>query len=575
LPLATYAKEFNLVDAATGRTVFSGKPTLRTPHDQKEDMSNSTLQNLTGEDVYQCDFSSFTTPGKYFVQVPGMGRSYAFSLGDDVYAEPFYLCARAFLYQRCGIELKASYSDYVRGACHREPAQEIRATMAESGSEAEDDLVTKDPSVLTGKTLDVWGGYHDAADYDRLISHYRIPPTLLQLYELTPAAFTDRQLNLPESGDGLPDIVDEARWQVDFGVRMQDPDSGGVRGGAGPNAVVTAPADRDANPIYVYMPDALASLSFAGDAAQLARVLKGLGRERDAAAYLDHAEKAWRYALAHDGKQFLISYAFAVLELYRATGQKAYHDAFLSVADQIARQDPLAQDKYMSLFVWNVWVDYVLCRRPDVDTAVQKAFTDRIVSAAEHEIQVMESNAYRMPNWVGKPVRYGWGCGTNFPGGEFCVLAWRLTGQKHYRDYALLAADFSLGCDPTGMVYITGLGQNHVQWCLHSMSDPMATQIKTPVSHTVPGVPVFGIHAYPTGFSGWDSQFLYIYSNPSIGVDNFYPPAKDWPDLRLFADVGWPPIIAEHQVGATELHSTFLYGALQAAGRAGPSGGGD
>lgn len=565
LPLDGYADEFLVVDATTGETAFSGKPTLRMPHNRKEPLSTSVLENLTGEDVYELDFSELTAPGDYFIVVPGVGRSYGFRIAGDVYSEPFYHCARAILHQRCGIELKEPYTKFTREACHRSPGIEIKATIVEHGSEDQDKLVRDDPTVKTDRRVNAWGGYHDAADFDRLVGHYRIPASLLTLYEMFPATFSDGQLNLPESGNGIPDIVDEALWQVDFGLRMQDEEDGGVRGGAGPNAVVTAPPDRDTNPIYLYGKDPITSLSLAGVAAQAARVLKDLGEDERAATYLARAEKAWTYAGTHGGEGFPIPYAFAALELFRATGEPAYHEAFLARADAIAELDALAQARHMSLFVWNVWMSYALCEEEGADEGVRQAFRRRVVAAAEKEIENMESFAYRMPNWIGRPARYGWGCGTNFPGGEFLVMAWRLTGRKRYRDFALLAADFSLGCHPTGKIFITGLGRRHVKWALHPFSDPLATQIKAPVEETLPGIPLFAVHAYPLGFSGWQSQLLYVYANPQAGTDNFYPPARQWPDLRLFADVGWVPILSEHSVSSTMLHTTFLYGALLAA----------
>jgi endoglucanase len=188
--------------------------------------------------------------------------------------------------------------------------------------------------------------------------------------------------------------------------------------------------------------------------------------------------------------------------------------------------------------------------------------------AADREVRSLESFAYRMPHTGvgGAPVRYGWGCGTNFfNGGEFCVMAWRLTGQKAYRDAALLAADFSLGCHPTGTVFITGTGQRHVRWAMHTFSNPMALQIGGPVKETLPGIPVFGVHGYPPAFRDWQSQLLYTYVDPSAGRENFDPPCTTWPDLRLFADIGWVPILSEFTVGSSMLHTTFLYGSLLSA----------
>jgi endoglucanase len=565
LPLEGTVKEFLVVDRRTGRIALRGTPTLRMRHDRKETLSTSTSGNLTGEDVYQLDLTPLDAAGEYFVVVPGVGRSLNFRIAGDVYREPFYLCARGIFHQRCGSEMRQPPAAYGRKPCHRSPAEEIRATIVEHGSEDQDMLVAENPAVKTGRTLDAWGGYHDAADFDRLIGHIRIPAVLLTLCEMSPQAFNDGQLNLPESGNGIPDLVDEARWGVDFWLRMQDAD-GGVRGGAGPNAAVTATPDRDEHPIYLYGKDPVASLSLAAVAAQLSRTLDSLGHKQEAAVYLERAEKAWTYGLAHGGEKFRIAHALAALELYRATGNPAYHAAFVELKP--AEFDPLAQELHSGHFAWNLWTSYCQCRLPEVDETLQQACRDRIVAVAEREIRSMESFAYRMPHSGvgGPPVRYGWGCGTNFfGGGDFCVMAWRLTGQRRFRDAALLAADFSLGCHPTGTVFITGVGQRHVRWAMHPYSNPMAKNIGAATEETLPGIPIFGIHGYPRDFGGWQSQLLYVYANPSTGRDNFFPPSREWPDLRLFADIGWVPILSEFSVASTMLHSTFLYGALLAA----------
>jgi hypothetical protein len=262
LPLDATLKDFLVVDRQTQSVALRGTPKLRMRHDQKEPLSTSASGNLTGEDVYELDFSSLEKVGMYSVVVPGVGRSLDFRIDSDVYREAFYLCARGIFHQRCGIEMKPPYAAYERKPCHRSLGEEIRATIVDHGSEDQDKLVAENPAIKTGTKLDVWGGYHDAADFDRLIGHIRIPAVLLTLYEMCPQAFTDGQLNIPESGNGLPDLVDEARWGVDFWLRMQDAD-GGVRGGAGPNAAVTATPDRDTHPIYLYGKDPVTSLSLA------------------------------------------------------------------------------------------------------------------------------------------------------------------------------------------------------------------------------------------------------------------------------------------------------------------------
>jgi len=295
-------------------------------------------------------------------------------------------------------------------------------------------------------------------------------------------------------------------------------------------------------------------------------VLNDLGSKQDAAFYLERAEKAWTYGNSHGGEKYRIASALAAIELYRSTGKQAYHDAFLQQAP--AEFETTAQERHMGHFAWSAWMSYALCAPSVADAKVQNVCRERILAAADQELKSLEQYAYRVPytGVGGRPLRYGWGCGTNFfSGGDFSVLAWRLTGQKQYRDAALLAADYSLGCHPTGTVFITGLGQRHIQWAMHTSSNPMGVKVGRPVAETLPGIPIFGVHAYPLGFGGWQSQLLYAYANPSDGRDNFYPPCKSWPDLRLFADVGWLPILSEFSVSSTMLHTVFLYGALMSA----------
>ncbi len=226
------------------------------------------------------------------------------------------------------------------------------------------------------------------------------------------------------------------------------------------------------------------------------------------------------------------------------------------------------QERHQGHFAWSVWLCYGMCDGGGVDGKLREACVAADCRCRRSGAGQHGEFAYRMQytGVGGRPVRYGWSCGTNFfSGGDFCVMAWRLTGQKRYRDGALLAADFALGCQPSGTLFITGLGQRHIRWALHPYSNPLAAKIGYPQPEPVPGIPIFGIHGYPTGFGGWQSQLLYVYANPSAGKDNFFPPAKDWPDLRLFADVGWVPILSEFSVSSTMLHSVMLYGALLSA----------
>ena len=157
---------------------------------------------LSGEDVYQLDISTLP-PGRYHIRVPGLGRSDSFAVGGDAIRELYYHANRAFFHQRCGQELRAPWSDFAKPACHTE--------VYESGHVVGAANYTPQPDEAKRSFR---GGYHDAADFDVFTYHLRSTAQVLSAYEFAPECFKDNDLNLPESGNGIPDLLDEADWAL-------------------------------------------------------------------------------------------------------------------------------------------------------------------------------------------------------------------------------------------------------------------------------------------------------------------------------------------------------------------------
>jgi endoglucanase len=159
--------------------------------------------------VQGADFSALRQRGRFYLDVPGVGRSWPFSIEPDVYAHAFYLALRAFYGQRCGtaVDLGPRFPGYSHPACHRRGQfhpSSGRTGEAPSGH-----------------------GWHDAGDYGRYVVNSGIATgTLLWTWEL----FADRvrgiRLDIPESGNNVPDILDEIRWNLDWMLSMQDSDGG-------------------------------------------------------------------------------------------------------------------------------------------------------------------------------------------------------------------------------------------------------------------------------------------------------------------------------------------------------------
>ena len=169
--------------------------------------------------------------------VATLGCSYPFEIADDVWKKAFIVSARGFYHQRSGIPLGEPFSAFKRPRpFHPDDGVKVFASktpLIDTGN----GLNQKDSNfgnLVKGKTdeivSDAWGGYMDAGDWDRRIQHLRSSLLLLELAELFPEYFASLRLNIPESGNGLPDIVNEALFNLDFYRRMQTHE-GGVRGG--------------------------------------------------------------------------------------------------------------------------------------------------------------------------------------------------------------------------------------------------------------------------------------------------------------------------------------------------------
>ena len=206
--------------AADGATVFEGPVTI---------WNSGTVHEQSGDRAWHGDFSALTAPGTYFVSVPGGSRpgarSFDFRIGDAVYAAALRAACRTYYYQRCGTDLTEAFGGpWNHKACHVGPGQDLEAQGWDGGA--------KPPA------RDVHGGWHDAGDYRKYVPFtFAVFWPLLHAAEWFPAAFGDAT-GIPESGNGVPDVLDEVKWELDWILRMQYPDGSvattvGVTGGDG------------------------------------------------------------------------------------------------------------------------------------------------------------------------------------------------------------------------------------------------------------------------------------------------------------------------------------------------------
>jgi len=223
---------FSLVEEGTGKEAFTGKARLA--------RKASHPDNITHTDIHELDFSGFETPGKYRISVEGIGCSFPFEIGRDVWKEAYIKTMRGLYCQRNGIELGPPYTEFVRTRGFI-PGENVTVYVSEPNAEGEDPSLRElNPELqtlldsyeatgrfqrlldnLTNRVLpDAWGGYMDAGDWDRRPDHALMPLMMFDLEEMFPKTFTGWTHNIPDSQDDLPDLVNEALWLVDFLVRM-------------------------------------------------------------------------------------------------------------------------------------------------------------------------------------------------------------------------------------------------------------------------------------------------------------------------------------------------------------------
>ncbi len=182
---------------------------------------------ISGERILVADFSDLTAPGDYYLAVDAfqMADSPPFSIGPAVYDKLLVDSMRYFYLQRSGIALESQYAgQFARGTGH---PQDAKAEFL-SGS-----LPPRNVS----------GGWYDAGDYGKYVNAGATAVSdLLWAYEMFPDQFPDNQFNIPESGNGVSDLLDEVRWELDFILKMQDPDSGGFYHMVQPTEDVVIPA---------------------------------------------------------------------------------------------------------------------------------------------------------------------------------------------------------------------------------------------------------------------------------------------------------------------------------------------
>ncbi len=338
--------EFYICREDDGEIVYTG-----------EIMRQGVNENLSEYDS-QGFFNDFKQPGSYYIYADVLGESFSFNIADNIYEEVLTEACKKYYVNRCGIALSESYAgEGARSACH--------TTMARLQESPE-------------TQIDVSGGWHLDGDALRNTAYgSKTAEDILLAYELNPGAFSD-DTGIPESGNSVPDILDEVRYEIEWLLKMQDPKTGGEYG-----AAVVEPSgggDIFSSPVYVTPIDLESTISFASVAARFSYMYRQYDSDF-ATSCLKAADRAWSCYLNNQSPDESSAAFKAAAQLYRATGAETYHNVLKEFFNRKDFKELFNTDKnafvgavtYLSI---NQNVDMEIC------TAVMKLLMKRAEDVA-------------------------------------------------------------------------------------------------------------------------------------------------------------------------------------------------
>lgn len=438
------------------------------------------LDTDSGDHVHLVDFTKVKQQGEGYILQVGDDQSAPFEIANDLYAELKYDALRYFYHNRSGIEIKMPYA---KGEQWTRPA----------GHAQSDKSVPCGADVDCKYSLDVTGGWYDAGDHGKYVVNGGISVwTMMNQYERfkergSIAPFADGKMNIPESGNGVPDILDEARWQMEFMLKMQVP-AGKPKAGmvhhkmhdTAWSALGIAPHDaekamkRNLRPVST-----AATLNLAATGAQCARIFKAFD-PAFAAKCKKAAETAWVAAKQYpniqadpndnqkgggpyDDKDVSDEFFWAAAELYILTKNPQYKQEMQN--SQYWNQMTMVDGGVPTAMTWGKTDALGTISLALVPGALSggemKARQQQIVAAADKYVELIQTQGYRMPFNAGSSGKYPWGS-NSFIINNMMILgyAYDFSGQDKYLEGMVLGMDYLLGRNGMAQSYVTGYGHN-------------------------------------------------------------------------------------------------------------------
>ncbi len=478
--VGNHAKLFYVIEATRHDTVL--KASLQT-----------AIKSPFSEKYTQlADFSSLQQQGKFYLYVPSLGYSYAFVIAPRVHEKALQAAVKGYYFQRASTALPKQYAGkWARKMGHPDTQVLVHASAASATRPA-------------GTKIASPRGWYDAGDYNKYIVNSGITMgTLLATLEDYPTIVQRMPLNIPESRNALPDMLDEILWNLRWMLTMQDPADGGVYHkltNAAFDGMQTMPAEATKER-YVVQKNTIASLDFAAVMAQAARVLRPYRKTLPllADSCQQAAIKALQWATAnphvyytqdannkafapaittggYEDRQIDDEWFWASAELYVLTQQEEYAQTLQKTLKQSI---PIPTWNHVQALGYYTLLKNAQVMSPKLATLLEQC-QNQLLATADALLEGQEKQLYHTV--FGKTTTdFVWGSTAHAANqGVLLLQAFRQTKAPKYLQAALANLDYLLGRNGTGYCFLTGLGSKSPQHPHHRLSEADGVQAPVP-----------------------------------------------------------------------------------------------
>ena len=526
-----FCDNYQLQEIATSQIVWEGA------------CSRVSKSPWSDKEHHIIDFSSVKKPGQYRLIAGDYTKDIL--IAEHPYRDLAKAAMKAFFYQRSGEPLLELYAgQWARPLGHPDTCVLVHPSAAIKGRPE-------------GTVLSCPGGWYDAGDFNKYIvnSGFSIGE-MLTIYQYNPKYFNALNLNIPESSNATPDVLDEILVQLKWMLTMQDPTDGGVYHKlTSPEFGAFQMPSECHQPRYVVQKSTAAALDFAATMALASRIYREYDEHKAFAHQaIEAATKAWQWARRNPKKayiqnelnqkfdpdittgeygdrEFLDEFFWASTELYFTTSKRIYLNEAGSRLAKDYRLPTWGQVSGLAAMEWMVFTTYGFS--PETDRFGNK-YTNLLTSYCDKLLEEMEQSIYDTP-YGNQPHDFGWGCLAESCCGKGISLlfAYKMTNERKYLEAAFKCADYLLGRNATGYCYVTGFGSKSPMYPHHRIS--AFDSIDAPIPGLLVGGPNPAQQDQVEGYPSKHPDESYIDVTDSYSSNEV---AINW-NAALFSFIGW------------------------------------